>query len=84
MHALPIKDVLEKRPLIPNKKRWGFYLMSGFREIPYADFDVLRKGMMLQRAWEKKFEIRLFRRIFNKFGIINEFYVSSVIYTYLT
>ncbi len=54
MH-LPIKDVLEKRPFIPNKKRWGFYLMSGFREIPYADFDVLRKGMMLQRAWEKKF-----------------------------
>ena len=41
-----IKPLLEKLSFIKNKKRWGFYLISGFKEIPEDDFNVIRKAMM--------------------------------------
>ncbi len=41
-----IKPLLEKLSFIKNKKRWGFYLISGFREIPEHDFNVIKKAML--------------------------------------
>lgn len=40
-----IAPLLAKLSFIKNKKRWGFYLMSGFREISKEDFDVIRNAM---------------------------------------
>jgi predicted RNA-binding protein len=40
-----IRPLIEQLSFIKNKKRWGFYLMSGFREISKADFEVIRKAM---------------------------------------
>ncbi|HLA53394.1 MAG TPA: EVE domain-containing protein [Flavitalea sp.] len=41
----PIKPLLDKLDFIKNKKRWGFYLMSGFRKIEKKDFDLIKKAM---------------------------------------
>lgn len=47
---LPMKEDIDIAPLIPklsfihNKKSWGFYFMSGFRELSKADFDAIASG----------------------------------------
>ncbi len=40
-----IRPLLDDLGFIKNKKRWGFYLISGFREIPKNDFDVIKQAM---------------------------------------
>ena len=40
-----IRPLLEQLSFIKNKKRWGFYLISGFRELSNADFEVIRAAM---------------------------------------
>ena len=40
-----ITPLLEKLSFIKNKKRWGFYLIAGFREITKEDFTVIKNAM---------------------------------------
>ena len=40
-----IRPLLEPLNFIKNKKSWGFYLISGFREIPEEDFEVIQSAM---------------------------------------
>lgn len=40
-----IRPLLDQLTFIKNKKRWGFYLISGFREISSEDFNVIKKAM---------------------------------------
>lgn len=42
-----IKPLLLQLDFIQNKKRWGFYLMSGFKEIEKKDFEVIEKAMKM-------------------------------------
>jgi predicted RNA-binding protein len=37
--------MLDDLQFIKNKKRWGFYLMSGFRRIEKEDFDYIKAAM---------------------------------------
>ncbi|CAN5504702.1 EVE domain-containing protein [soil metagenome] len=41
-----IRPLLYKLSFIKNKDRWGFYLMSGFLEIPKNDFEIIRSAMI--------------------------------------
>ena len=41
-----IRPLLEQLGFIKNKKKWGFYLISGFRELSKEDFEVIRSAMM--------------------------------------
>jgi predicted RNA-binding protein len=43
-----IFPLLDKLTFIKNKKRWGFYLMSGFREISKEDFTMIRNAMKIR------------------------------------
>ncbi len=40
-----IRPILEQLSFIKNKKKWGFYLISGFREIQKEDFTVIKNAM---------------------------------------
>ena len=40
-----IRPLLEQLSFIKNKKRWGFYLISGFRELSKADFELIEAAM---------------------------------------
>ena len=40
-----IRPLLERLAFIKNKKKWGFYLISGFREIQKEDFTVIKNAM---------------------------------------
>lgn len=40
-----IRPLLEHLTFIKNKKKWGFYLISGFREISKEDFEVIEHAM---------------------------------------
>ncbi|MDQ6762684.1 MAG: EVE domain-containing protein [Bacteroidota bacterium] len=40
-----IRPLLEQLSFIKNKKKWGFYLISGFREISKEDFTIIKKAM---------------------------------------
>ncbi|HEV8083592.1 MAG TPA: EVE domain-containing protein [Chitinophagaceae bacterium] len=40
-----IRPLIEKLSFIKNKKRWGFYLISGFREISKGDFEIIQQAM---------------------------------------
>ncbi len=40
-----IRSVTDRIEFIKNKKRWGFYLISGFREINEVDFQIIRQVM---------------------------------------
>ena len=40
-----IRPLIENLSFIKNKKRWGFYLISGFREISKDDFDIIKDAM---------------------------------------
>ena len=40
-----IRPLLEQLSFIKNKKSWGFYLISGFCEIPEDDFNVIKSAM---------------------------------------
>ncbi len=40
-----IRPLLEQLSFIKNKKSWGFYLISGFREISKEDFEVIQSAM---------------------------------------
>lgn len=40
-----IRPLVEELSFIKNKKRWGFYLISGFREISKDDFNVIKHAM---------------------------------------
>jgi predicted RNA-binding protein len=40
-----IRPLIEKLSFIKNKKRWGFYLIRGFREISKDDFEVIKHAM---------------------------------------
>ncbi len=40
-----IRPLIEHLDFIKNKKRWGFYLISGFKEISKDDFEVIKHGM---------------------------------------
>ena len=40
-----IRSLLEQLSFIKNKKRWGFYLISGFRELSKEDFEVIKNAM---------------------------------------
>ncbi len=40
-----IRPLLAQLSFIKNKKRWGFYLISGFRELSKADFEVIQAAM---------------------------------------
>lgn len=48
---LPLKGHIDIAPIIPklsfvrNKKSWGLYFISGFREVDKADFDTLASGL---------------------------------------
>lgn len=41
-----IRALIDKLEFIKNKKRWGFYIMSGFREISENDFSIIKKAMI--------------------------------------
>ena len=41
-----IRPLIDALDFIKNKKRWGFYLMSGFRELSPGDFDIIKQAMM--------------------------------------
>ncbi len=40
-----IRPVLELLSFIKNKKKWGFYLITGFREISKEDFTIIKNAM---------------------------------------
>ena len=40
-----IRPLIEKLSFIKNKKRWGFYLISGFKEIVKEDFTIIKHSM---------------------------------------
>ena len=40
-----IRPLIENLGFIKNKKRWGFYLISGFREISKDDFEIIKHAM---------------------------------------
>lgn len=40
-----IRPLLDKLAFIKNKQKWGFYLISGFRELSKADFEVIKDAM---------------------------------------
>lgn len=40
-----IRPLLESLSFVRNKKKWGFYLISGFREISEDDFNVIKNAM---------------------------------------
>ena len=40
-----IRPLLEQLTFIKNKKSWGFYLISGFREISKEDFHIIKSAM---------------------------------------
>ena len=40
-----MRPLIDDLSFIKNKKRWGFYLISGFREISKEDFEVIKKAM---------------------------------------
>lgn len=40
-----IRPLIENLSFIKNKKRWGIYLINGFREIPKEDFEVIKHAM---------------------------------------
>ena len=40
-----IRPLIENLSFIKNKKRWGFYLISGFREISKEDFDIIKHAI---------------------------------------
>ncbi len=40
-----IRPLLEQLSFIKNKKSWGFYLISGFRELLAEDFKVIQSAM---------------------------------------
>ncbi|MEO6639530.1 MAG: EVE domain-containing protein [Ginsengibacter sp.] len=40
-----IRPLLTHLTFIKNKEKWGFYLISGFREISKGDFNVIRRAM---------------------------------------
>jgi predicted RNA-binding protein len=40
-----IRLLIENLSFIKNKKRWGFYLISGFREISKDDFGIIKHTM---------------------------------------
>jgi predicted RNA-binding protein len=44
-HEADIRPLIQKLSFIKNKKRWGFYLISGFREISKDDFEVIEHVM---------------------------------------
>ena len=44
-HETEIHPLIENLSFIKNKNHWGFYLISGFREIPSEDFEVIKKAM---------------------------------------
>ena len=39
-----IKDLLPNLEFVKNKEKFGFYLISGFREVQRHDFEVITKG----------------------------------------
>ncbi len=41
-----IHPLIEQLGFIKNKKKWGFYLISGFREISKEDFEIIKHAMM--------------------------------------
>jgi predicted RNA-binding protein len=44
-HETEIRPLLEKLNFIKNKKHWGFYLISGFREVSKDDFEIIEHAM---------------------------------------
>lgn len=40
-----IRPLISKLEFIKNKQRWGFYLISGFREISKSDFELIDQSM---------------------------------------
>jgi len=40
-----IRPLIDLLTFIKNKKKWGFYLISGFREISKEDFNVIKSAM---------------------------------------
>ncbi len=44
-HETEIRPLIENLNFIKNKKRWGFYLIGGFREISKEDFEVIQHAM---------------------------------------
>ena len=44
-HEADIRPLVEKLAFVKNKKRWGFYLISGFRELSKEDFEVIQHAM---------------------------------------
>ncbi|MEP6951752.1 MAG: EVE domain-containing protein [Ginsengibacter sp.] len=44
-HEAEIHPLIENINFIKNKKRWGFYLISGFREISKEDFEIIKHAM---------------------------------------
>ena len=44
-HEAGIRPLLEQLSFIKNKKRWGFYLISGFRELSKEDFNLIKNAM---------------------------------------
>lgn len=40
-----IRPLLEHLTFIKNKVKWGFYLISGFREISKEDYNVIKSAM---------------------------------------
>ena len=40
-----IRPLIGHLGFIKNKKRWGFYLISGFKEISKQDFEIIQQSM---------------------------------------
>lgn len=44
-HNADIRPLIPKLHFIKNKNRWGFYLISGFRELSKEDFTLIQTAM---------------------------------------
>ncbi len=44
-HEADIHPLIEHLGFIKNKKKWGFYLISGFKEISKDDFEIIKRSM---------------------------------------
>ncbi len=45
-HEAGIRPLIENLQFIKNKIRWGFYLISGFRELSKQDFTTIQHAML--------------------------------------
>ncbi|WP_419802824.1 hypothetical protein [Mucilaginibacter sp.] len=63
MAETEIRPLLGQLSFIKNKKKWGFYLISGFWELSKEDFEVIKSAMKLRQSHEGGFGHSSFARV---------------------